>query len=196
VAKDVALVPVRVLDCTASGEWSTIIAGVEWVTANHVGTSVANFSIGRPDVFPPLVQAVQASIASGVTYVLSAGNNSMNACGHSPGGSVPTGITVGATSQGDFRVGGTNFGPCLDISAPGEEIVSAGHDNDTDEEFMDGTSFAAGHVTGVVALHLEDNRNHTPAQVKSVILAAATPKEPGEDGPSRGSPARILFSRV
>ena len=127
--------------------------------------------------------------------MLSAGNHSMNACGHSPGGSVPTGITVGATSQGDFRAGGTNFGPCLDISAPGEEIVSAGIENDTDDEWMDGTSFAAGHVSGVAALYLQDNPAASPAQVKAAILAAATNKEPGEDGPSRGSPARILYSR-
>jgi subtilisin family serine protease len=84
VAKQVTLHPVRVLDCAGSGATSGVIAGVEWVTANHVKPAVANMSLGG-GISTALDSAVRASIAAGVTYAIAAGNSNVDACANSPG---------------------------------------------------------------------------------------------------------------
>ena len=83
VAKQVTLHAVRVLNCQGSGSNSGVIAGVDWVTANHVGASVANMSLGG-GVSSALDSAVNNSINSGVSYAIAAGNSNANACNSSP----------------------------------------------------------------------------------------------------------------
>jgi subtilisin family serine protease len=197
VAKDVSLVPVRVLPCVGNSAWSVIIAGIDWATANHTtAPAVANLSLGRSDVYAPLVSAVAALVADGVTVAMSAGNDNTNACTHSPGGSVPTGITVAGLSLMDYRTSSSNYGSCVDISAPGEDVYGPVHTDNTTATDNSGTSFAAPQVAGVAALYLQNHTTSTPAQVKSAVLAAANPKEPIEDsGGSKGTPAKILYSR-
>ena len=97
VAKGVTLVGVRVLDCNGSGSWSQVIDGVDWVTGNHTGANpaVANMSLGG-GFTQALNDAVQDSIADGVTYAVAAGNSNDNACNYSPA-STPNALTVGAT---------------------------------------------------------------------------------------------------
>src|SRR5690606_17568783 len=77
VAKEAAIVGVRVLPCGGSWPWSAVIAGVEWVAASHVPQSVANMSL-TGGIYTPADVAVQNSINAGVTYVLAAGNASAN----------------------------------------------------------------------------------------------------------------------
>ncbi|MGE5786446.1 MAG: S8 family peptidase, partial [Myxococcales bacterium] len=99
VAKQVTLHAVRVLDCGGSGTYSGVIAGIDWVTANHVGPAVANMSLGGG--FNQAVNdAVTNSIAAGVIYAIAAGNSSANACSYSPA-STPNALTVGATESTD-----------------------------------------------------------------------------------------------
>ncbi|MEI7883106.1 MAG: fibronectin type III domain-containing protein, partial [Actinomycetota bacterium] len=101
VAPGVAIVPVRVLDCSGSGSTSGVIAGIDWVIANHVaGTSaVANMSLGGGRS-SALDIAVQSAVADGVVFVVAAGNSTANACQSSPAGE-PLAITVGATTSAD-----------------------------------------------------------------------------------------------
>jgi aqualysin 1 len=73
VAKNVSLVAVRVLDCNGSGTTTGVIAGVDWVTANHDGPAIANMSLGG-GASSTLDAAVQGSIAAGVGYAVAAGN--------------------------------------------------------------------------------------------------------------------------
>jgi subtilisin family serine protease len=101
VAKDARLYAVRVLDCNGKGSWSGIVAGVDWVTANHVKPAVANVSIGGPAT-RVVDDAVKNSIAAGVTYVVAAGNDDVDACAISPARAENT-ITVGATTVSDSR---------------------------------------------------------------------------------------------
>jgi aqualysin 1 len=82
VAKNARLYSVRVLGCNGSGPNSGVIAGVDWVTANHVKPAVANLSLGG-GVSTALDQAVKNSIAAGVTYAVAAGNEDADACGSS-----------------------------------------------------------------------------------------------------------------
>jgi subtilisin family serine protease len=192
VARDARLYSVRVLGCDNRGTWSGIIAGVDWVTANHVKPAVANMSLGG-DVTLALDQAVKNSIAAGVTYVVAAMNENRDACNVSPARAENT-ITVGATTDSDGRASFSNYGACVNIFAPGFGITAAGFTSDDATAVKSGTSMAAPHVAGVAALYLEANPNATPAEVSRAILGAATADQLSDVGP--GSPNLMLFSQL
>ena len=190
VAKEVKLVSVRVLGCDGTGSYSKIIAGIDWVTQHADGPSVANLSLGGPSS-EALNSAVRASIRAGVTYAVSAGNSSANACGQSPA-STTEAITVGNAGSDDTRWYSSNFGACLDIWAPGGGIVSAGMASDNAEQTMSGTSMAAPHVAGAAARLLSVEPKLRPAAVRAKLLAAAT-KDIVKDA-GLGSPRDLLYT--
>ena len=192
VAKNVSLHSVRVLNCENRGSLSGIIAGVDWVTANHIKPAVANMSLGSA-ASEAVDQAVKNSIAAGVTYVVAAMNENKDACGHSPARTENT-ITVGATTSSDSRSSFSNFGRCVNIFAPGSRIVSASFASDSGTAVMDGTSMASPHVAGVAALYLEANPRATPAEVSRAILGNATVGLVSDTG--AGSPNLLLFSQL
>ena len=189
VAKNVQLVAVRVLDCSGSGTYSQVIAGIDWVTANAIKPAVANMSLGGTKS-TALNNAVANSVNSGVTYSVAAGNSNANACNYSPA-STATAITVGATTISDARASFSNFGSCVDIFAPGDTITSDYFSSDTGTATMSGTSMATPHVTGAAALYLEKNPSATPAAVASALTSTATAGV--VTTPGGGSPNRLLF---
>ncbi|MGH9942321.1 MAG: S8 family peptidase [Pyrinomonadaceae bacterium] len=190
VAKGVRLYAVRVLNCSGSGSNSGVIAGVDWVTQNHVKPAVANMSLGG-GASTALDNAVQNSIAAGVTYAVAAGNSNTNACNSSPARAANA-ITVGSTTNTDARSSFSNFGTCLDIFAPGSSITSAWHTSDTATNTISGTSMASPHVAGVAALYLQNNTGASPAAVTSAITSTATTGV--VTGAGTGSPNRLLYS--
>jgi subtilisin family serine protease len=192
VAKGARLYSVRVLGCDGTGYVSGFIAGVDWVTANHVKPAVANMSLGS-GASQAFDQAVTNSIASGVTYVVAAGNSNQDACGVSPARAQNT-ITVGATTDADGRASFSNYGACVNIFAPGFEITSASIANDYGATVKSGTSMASPHVAGVAALYLEANPAATPAAVASALTGAATANQVSDVG--AGSPNLLLFSQL
>ena len=107
VAKGVTLRGVRVLPCTGSGQLSHLVAGVDWVTANHVAPAVANISINASGVSFSMTTAITNSISAGVVYAVSAGNFNLDACNYSPA-NISTAIVVGATAPSDNRAGGAD----------------------------------------------------------------------------------------
>ncbi|MCP2267147.1 S8 family peptidase [Promicromonospora thailandica] len=191
VAKDVSLVAVRVLDCNGSGTYDGVIAGIDWVTADHEAgePAVANMSLGGG--FSQAVNdAVSAAVADGVTFALAAGNDyAADACGGSPG-STPEALTVGATEEDDARAPYSNIGSCVDIFAPGSGITSAWHTGDSDTNTISGTSMATPHVAGAAALVLSGNPAATPAEVGDALTGAAL--EGVVSDPGTGSPNLLL----
>lgn len=197
VAHSVTLVAVRVLDCSGNGATSGVIAGVDWVTGNHVAgaPAVANMSLGG-GAYAPLDTAIQNSINDGVTYAVAAGNGDFrgrrqNACNYSPA-RVAAALTVGATDTNDAAASFSNYGTCVDLLAPGVHILSSWYTGDTDGAYLDGTSMATPHVTGVAALYLQLNPSASPATVASAITSNATSGVISNVG--TGTPNRLLFT--
>ena len=194
VAPSAAIVPVRVLDCTGSGTTAGVIAGIDWVVSHHVAGSpaVANMSLGGGRS-SALDLAVQRGIADGVTFVVAAGNSNANACLTSPAGEALA-ITVGSTTSADARSSFSNYGPCVDVFAPGSNVTSAWIGSTTASAIKSGTSMAAPHVAGVVALGLESEPSSTPAQMSTWIISTATSGVLADVG--GGSVNLLVYSRL
>lgn len=189
VAKAVRLFAVRVLNCSGSGTNSGVIAGVNWVTANHISPAVANMSLGG-GASSALDTAVNNSINSGVTYAVAAGNSNTNASNSSPA-RVAAAITVGSSTRTDARSSFSNFGSVVDIFAPGSGITSAWLTSDTATATLSGTSMATPHVAGVAARFLQSNPSASPATVRNEIVAQATLNH--LSGIPSGTANRLLF---
>jgi subtilisin family serine protease len=174
VAKQVSIVPVKVLDCSGAGTTSSVLAGINWILADHVAgrPAVANFSLGG-ETSTTLDNAVQALIDAGITVVVAAGNAALPACNVSPA-RLPAAITVAASDQNDNRANFSNTGPCNDLFAPGVGILSAWPSSNTATATVSGTSMAAPHVAGAAALVLQRFPGATPSQVWASLDTAAT----------------------
>jgi aqualysin 1 len=190
VAKDVALVAVRVMNCSGSGTTSGIIAGLDWIATNRSGPSVANMSIGG-SVSSALDRGVRNLVASGVVVATSAGNSNADACNYSPA-RVAEVLTVGATTSSDSRASYSNHGSCVDVFAPGSSIFSTMASSDTSTGRSSGTSMASPHVAGVAALVLSTAPTASPAAVFSAVLETSTSGVLNNVG--SGSPNRLLFA--
>jgi subtilisin family serine protease len=188
VAKSAKIVAVRVLNNSGSGTTAGVVAGIDWVTANHSGPSVANMSLGG-GVSTALDTAVRNSISSGVTYAVAAGNSSTNASSSSPA-RVAEAITVGATTSSDARASYSNYGSVLDIFAPGSSITAGWYTSDTATNTISGTSMATPHVAGAAAVYLAGHTSATPASVASALTSGATTN--AVTSPGTGSPNRLL----
>lgn len=201
VAKGVSIHAGRITTCDGGGNVSMAIAAVDWLTANAQHPAVVNMSLGYGDV-QALRDAVEASIAAGLTYVAAAGNGhhyfqmGLDACLESPAGA-PNAITVGSTAADDMESGFSNYGPCVKMMAPGAWISSAAHTSDTDTVSRTGTSMAAPHVAGAAALYLQGHPQATPAQVLAALQQRATPGAITQHYYSEyyGTPNLLLYTR-
>lgn len=197
VASGAQIVPVKVLDKTGNGSWSTVICGIDWVTANaaRYNIKVANMSlsgVGASDNNcgytnnDPLHQAICKSVAAGVTYVVAAGNEGVNAVGSVPASYDDAVITVSALADSDGVKGGlglattygaddtfasfSNYGSVVDIAAPGVGIKSTWKGGTYST--INGTSMATPHVAGAVALYAKKYPTANWQTVKSALITA------------------------
>jgi subtilisin family serine protease len=198
VAKRVNIHPLKVFgiatpDRPRDRTWGqTIIAALEHVLRENRSPAVVNMSLGGrvQRGIEPFETAVKRVVEAGITVVVGAGNNSINACDYTPA-RIPEVITVGASNQQDQRAmftisQGSNQGPCIDVVAPGLQIHSSmprnaqnltNCDRDLDGDgygLCSGTSMATPHVAGIAAMYLQSNRTASPDQVKSAIISGST----------------------
>lgn len=156
VAKNATLIALKVLGCDGSGWYSSIISAIEYATERSKTTnrlSIINMSLGGPSS-SALNTAVSASIASGVYNVVAAGNENTNACTKSPAGVVQA-ITVAASDSSDRKAGFSNYGSCVDVYAPGVNLIAAWPGNRY--ATLSGTSMASPVAAGVLAVYLSRN---------------------------------------
>jgi subtilisin family serine protease len=175
MAPGVALIGVKVLNCSGSGSTAGVIKGVDWVTANGAKPAIANMSLGGGVSFA-LDNAVRRSASSGIVYALAAGNDAVDACAQSPartGRGVNGIITVAAIDDSDAEASFSNFGNCVDVWAPGVDILSTWLGGATNT--ISGTSMASPHVGGGAALYLSTHMAATPVAVETAIRSAAQP---------------------
>ncbi|MGA1774177.1 MAG: S8 family serine peptidase [Nitriliruptoraceae bacterium] len=190
VAKDVTLVPVRVLGCDGSGTWSGVVAGLDWIAATHPAGApgVVNMSLGG-GANSTVDAAATAVHQAGLTVVVAAGNSSADACTASPA-RTPVALTVGATTSTDVRASYSNFGTCLDLFAPGSSITSTWIGSTTATRTISGTSMASPHVAGAAAVLLSLEPTLTPAAVATRLVGSATAGVVVDEGV--GSPDLLL----
>ncbi|MEW2529815.1 S8 family serine peptidase [Streptomyces sp. NPDC047071] len=188
LAKKAKIVAVRVLDDRGSGTTEQVVAGIDWVTKNHKGPSVANMSLGG-GADEALDEAVRKSIASGVTFAVAAGNESSDASQGSPA-RVKEAITVASSTKDDQQSDFSNFGSAVDIYAPGSDITSDWNTGDDATKTISGTSMATPHVVGAAALYLAAHPDAKPADVAKALTDGATPDK--ISNPSEGTPNKLL----
>jgi subtilisin family serine protease len=172
VAPGAPIYAVKVLGCSGSGSWSSVISGIDWVTQNHKANAVANMSLGG-SANQAVDDAVRTSAASGVFYALAAGNDGANACNQSPARAGTTdGIaTVAAVDSGDAEASWSNYGSCVDIWGPGVNIYSTYRGGGY--ATLSGTSMASPHVDGGGALYLSTHSGASPSTVERALKSAA-----------------------
>ncbi len=151
VAAGATVVAVRVLDNRGSGQYSWIIAGVDYVAKVGASTDVANMSLGG-GYFATLNQAIISASGKGIRFVLAAGNESTDCNSKSPASTNGNGIyTVSAHDINKYFASFSNYGSPVDFAAPGVNVLSSRPGGGTIA--MSGTSMAAPHVAGLLMAH-------------------------------------------
>ncbi|MGY1620651.1 S8 family serine peptidase [Geodermatophilus sp. SYSU D00965] len=168
VAPGVRVLPVKVLGDSGSGWDSWISSGIVWAADN--GADVINMSLGGPGSSSVEASAIAYARSKGVTVIAAAGNENSSAM-HSPAG-LPGVVGVAAVDDTKARASFSNYGPSVDVAAPGVGILSTYLDGDL--VFMSGTSMASPHVAGVAALVDATAPGLTPDQVEQALVTSAT----------------------
>ncbi|MGA0862925.1 MAG: S8 family serine peptidase [Ilumatobacteraceae bacterium] len=185
VAKGATVIPVRALDCTGSGTYVMVDEALKWIASHHTsGPAVVNLSLGvSPSDDDPnptstaIKNAINALIAEGIPVVVAAGNEQANSCLTMPvryEADYAGVIGVAASGWDDEEASFSNWGDCVDVFAPGIDILSAYKTSSTSYIELSGTSMATPHVSGVVARLLEADTSRTPADIDSLITSTAT----------------------
>ena len=187
VAKSAYLRGVRVMDCNGSGSTSGIIAGVDWVSTNHVKPAVANLSIGG-GYSSTLNTAVTNLSNAGVFVAVAAGNSNSDACNYSPA-SAPAVFTTASSEKTDARRTSSNYGSCVDGYAPGGSITSTWIGSGTNT--ISGTSMASPHVAGTAVLYKHTYGDASSSTIDTWIKNNATTGV--ITGNPTGTPNRLLY---
>ncbi|KAK8005937.1 alkaline protease (oryzin) [Apiospora marii] len=175
VAKKAEIVAVKVLDKESWGSWSGIIDGMQWAADDakyrrrNVGRAVINMSIqsDRVDAMNDMLDAIHDD---GIPVVVCAGNYNKDASSVSPA-SAPSAITVGAIDSDDKKASFSDYGADVDIFAPGVSVISLSKNGGTST--YSGTSQAAPHVAGIIALLMSGEGMQDPDDIASRIRSMA-----------------------
>ena len=187
VAPGARLHAVKVLNSMGEGSDASVIAGIDWAADPANSIEMINMSLGGfgSDVDSPLRQAVNNAVAAGVVIVVAAGNEGWDAALSVPA-AYDAVITVSAIDpSNDTFASFSNWGPDVDLAAPGVDIDSTTMGGGTSGPTWDGTSMAAPHVAGAAALYLANNPGAMPHEVKTYLVLTG---EPAPDGGWLGDP--------
>lgn len=217
VAPGATLYAVKVLNRNGSGSWSSVICGIDWVTANTAtyNIKVANMSLGGSGKSDnncgntnndALHKAICRSIAKGITYVVAAGNESSDSTNSVPASYDDAVITVSALADSDGVAGGlgsktsygpddtfatfSNFGSAVDIAAPGVSILSTWKGGGYNT--ISGTSMATPHVSGAAALYIAAHPGSTWTEVRDALRATGEALGFGHSDPSGLHPEPVV----
>ena len=189
VAKAARLRGVRVLNCSGSGSWSGIIAGMDWVRNNHVDPAVANMSLGGG--YSSSVNTAANNLSNaGVFVAVASGNSNANACNYSPA-SASAVTSVNASTSSDYKASFSNYGSCTHLYAPGASIKSAWIGGTSATKTISGTSMAAPHVAGVAALYKATFGNASSSTIRTWLINNSTTGV--ISGNRTGTPNRLLY---
>uniref|UniRef100_U9T2Y3 Peptidase S8/S53 domain-containing protein n=1 Tax=Rhizophagus irregularis (strain DAOM 181602 / DAOM 197198 / MUCL 43194) TaxID=747089 RepID=U9T2Y3_RHIID len=177
VANKATLIAIKVLDQSGQGSSTTVVAGLSYVILQHSKSSnkktVVNLSLGGA-YSQAINQMISLCSNAGIHVVVSAGDDSSNACNVSPA-SAPQAITVGATEKSTNKITNlTNTGSCVKIFAPGVDIVAAGALLTNSLSKASGTSQACPHVAGTVALIISKKGNMNPSLMINELITLST----------------------
>jgi aqualysin 1 len=192
VAPGATLHAVKVLGDNGSGAQAWSLAALDWIATSGARPAIASMSLGAQGTSAAERAGVDRTVNAGVSVIVAAGNSASDACRFQPA-FVPSAITVGSTQSGDQMSGFSNWGPCVNIFAPGSSIPSAGHLSDTQTTTLSGTSMACPHVSGAAALLLQGNRGLSPAAIMQNLASTAFVNV--VRGNLNGAPNRLLRVR-
>ncbi|KAF2682357.1 subtilisin-like protein [Lentithecium fluviatile CBS 122367] len=205
VAQRANIFAVKVLGDDGSGSSSDTIAGMNWVINNHaerktqdgfVG-SIMSMSWGLAGTATAVDKVIQAASDAGIHVSVAAGNDGADACGTTPahlGGANSNVVTVGSVNIENTVSTFSNIGQCVDIYAPGEQILSTWNTGDNVINFLSGTSMATPANTGVMAYLMAQDPTglgQNPAALKAKLLETA--RQDAISGDLGGS-ANLLLS--
>lgn len=217
VAPEAKLIAVKVLNSAGSGSWSSVICGIDWVTANagKFNIKVANMSLGGGGSSDnscgntngdALHKAICKSANAGITYAVAAGNSNADASTFVPAAYNDTVITVSALADSDGQSGGlggassygaddtfasfSNYGSVVDLGAPGVSIYSTWKGGGYNT--ISGTSMATPHVAGAAALYIKSHLGSSWTQVRDALKAAAEALNAGHTDPFGLHPEPVL----
>jgi subtilisin family serine protease len=174
VARNATLHSIRIFGCSGGTSTSTVLEAIAHVmlTKPPGETVIMSMSFGGP-ASRSINLLVNNAHRKGIVPVASAGNNNFDSCLKSPA-SAAHAFTVGATDRYDDVASFTNYGPCVNIFAPGVNITSASHLSDDGYTVKSGTSMAAPLVSGAAALVLHKNPSFTPDKVMCRLIIQST----------------------
>jgi len=182
VAPGATIVPVRVLSCSGSGSTRGVIEGIKWSIEDAAGRpAVINMSLGG-SYSATMNSAVQDAVDAGITVVVAAGNSNSYASSYSPA-SASNAITVASSTSTDRKSSFSNYGPLVDIWAPGSSITSVWYNGGT--RTISGTSMASPHVAGAAAAYLSENPGSSPAAIDSALKSMSVSKISDSETTSR-----------
>lgn len=145
---------------------SAIIKGIIYAVEN--GARIINISSGSPNYSSSYKSALEYATNNGVLVVCSAGNDASNAPCYPAAYDIPGLLSVGASNVLDAKCSFSNYGSWVDVSAPGQHIMSTLLNDSYGE--TQGTSFSTPIVAGVAALIFSQHPDWTPAQVQDQIM--------------------------
>jgi serine protease len=201
VLKNAVIVAVKVLGKNGSGTFTGIIQGIQWTTTDAnkyrgVNPAVGNMSLGGGRN-QGLNDAVDASSAQGVAWIVASGNSNADACNFSPA-SAPTALSVGATTNTDARASFSNWGRCQHIWAPGANVLGAWMTSNSATNTISGTSMASPHACGVVGTYLATQPATPPippATAFAAVRALGTQNVVTDGKEAQGTPNILAYAR-